>query len=91
MKATHRLRHWFRWHGAHKFEKTLRWYNARIKKNGSIMYWIGVHRVCMGAYPPYLGYFSNEADANMIRSGRHQDSFGKIKRYQAYYTLEKIT
>lgn len=90
MKATHRLHQWFRWHGAHKFEKSLQWYNARIKKNGTIMYWVGVHRVCMGSYPPYISYFQNEKDAMMPRTGRHQDSFGKIKRYQVYFTLEAM-
>jgi hypothetical protein len=90
MKATHKLRQWFRWYGAHKYTQSLQWYNARIKKNGTIMYWVGVHRVCMGSYPPYLCYFDNEKSANTPRTGRHQDSFGKIKRYQVYYTLEKL-
>lgn len=90
MKATHKLYRWFRWHGARKFDKGSPGYLARIKKDGRIMYWVGVHRVCMGPYPPYICYFWDEKDANTIRWNRHKDSFGKVKKYQTYFTLEKL-
>ena len=83
MKATHRLIPWFRWHGAHKFKQSSPIQNACVKKNGVIVYWSGTyHRY-------FASYFYNEKDANMIRSCRHED-FDVIKRYQTYYTLEKL-
>jgi hypothetical protein len=83
MRVTHRVIPWFRWHGAHKFKKMSCTHNAYVKKNGIIVYW-------NGAYHNYFAsYFQNEKDANMIRSCR-QDDFGRIRRYETYYTLEKL-
>ena len=89
MKATHKVYVWFKYHGAREFTRSLQSYRARIKKNGTIMYWVGVSRVCRGPYPPYVSYLSKE-DLNAKRLCRTQDSFGKIKKYQVYYTLEPM-
>ncbi len=90
MKATHRLYKWWRYYGAHKFERGLHSYRARIKKDGTIMYWVGFNRLGLGAHPPHISYFYNEKDLKTKRTGQHRDSFGKIKKFQIYFTLEKI-
>lgn len=90
MKCTHRLYKWKRWIGAHKFERCSSGYSARFKKDGMLMYYVGVHRVCLGSYPPYIACFKHLNDLKTIRNGKWKNSFGDVKRYQFFYTLEKI-
>ena len=90
MKATHRLKMWFRWNGTHKFEATLRTFRCRFKKDGTLMVWRGIHRVCMGPYPPSLFYFENYGDWEKPQRAKWKGSMGDYKKYQFYYKLEEL-
>jgi len=90
MKATHRLVKWHRWNGAHKFERTLMSFRCRFKKDGTLMVWRGNGKICRGAYPPTLFYFNGPEVWEKISNGTWRDSFGTAKKYQFYYTLEKL-
>lgn len=90
MIATHRLIKWHRWNGAHKFTRTLMSFRCRFKKDGTLMVWRGNGAICRGSYPPTLFYFTNKDDWEKICKGTWTNSFGEKKRYQFYYTLEKL-
>jgi hypothetical protein len=53
------------------------------------MFYRGWNRLGLGSRPPSIAYFENEADANKIRNSSWKNSFGDVKKFQYYYTLEK--
>jgi hypothetical protein len=84
MKATHRLFRWTRWENERKYLKERVCYKARIKKDGTIVFWMS----CSGGRP-YIYHLNNEKDANTVRVARHEGSNG-IKKFFSYYTLEAL-